>query len=114
MVGSLRRRTALHPLAAAAEQGHEAAVSRLLELGAPAGHDGSMVAGVGQYTPLMLAAGERAQAVDSGQAACEAGLLEDMSGAMLAVACGSPSRELGACVPELGTSLTTSLPALHL
>lgn len=57
MVPVLRRRTALHPLAAAAERGHLAAVGRLLELGAPPNHDASVAAGVLQTTPLMLAAG---------------------------------------------------------
>lgn len=57
MVGTTRRRTALHPLAAAAERGHLAAVERLLELGAPPNHDGSVAAGVLQCTPLQLAAG---------------------------------------------------------
>ncbi|KAL4452217.1 hypothetical protein ABPG75_007879 [Micractinium tetrahymenae] len=56
MLGVLRRRTILHPLAAAAERGHLAVVNRLLQLGAPADHDRSVWAGVAQYTPLMLAA----------------------------------------------------------
>ncbi|PRW56961.1 ankyrin repeat domain-containing 50-like [Chlorella sorokiniana] len=57
MVGTTRRRTSLHPLAAAAERGQLAAVERLLELGAPPNHDGSVAAGVLQCTPLQLAAG---------------------------------------------------------
>ena len=57
MVGTLKRRTALHPLAAAAERGQLAAVERLLALGAPANHEGSVWGGVVQVTPLMLAAG---------------------------------------------------------
>ena len=57
MVPVLRRRTALHPLAAAAERGHLAAVGKLLELEAPPNHDSSVAAGVLQTTPLMLAAG---------------------------------------------------------
>jgi hypothetical protein len=69
MVGTLKRRTALHPLAAAAERGQLAAVERLLELGAPAGHGDSVVAGVAQHTPLMLAAGEAGR----GPRACERG-----------------------------------------
>ena len=60
MLGMLRRRTTLHPLAAAAERGHLAVVRRLLELGALPGHDRSVWAGVAQCTPLMLAAGEAA------------------------------------------------------
>lgn len=57
MVGTTRRRTALHPLAAAAERGQLAAVERLLELGAPPNHDGSVSAACLQSTPLQLAAG---------------------------------------------------------
>lgn len=59
MVATLRRRTALHPLAAAAERGYLGAVEALLALGAPPNHDGSVVAGTLQCTPLMLAAGRR-------------------------------------------------------
>jgi hypothetical protein len=57
MLGTLKRRTALHPLAAAAERGQLAAVERLLALGAPVDHEGSVWGGVVQFTPLMLAAG---------------------------------------------------------
>ncbi len=65
MLGVLRRRTILHPLAAAAERGHLAVVQRLLQLGAPPDHDRSVWAGVAQHTPLMLAAGERAPGASS-------------------------------------------------
>lgn len=58
MLASVGRGTTLHPLAAAAQWGHMAAVSRLLQLGAPPDHDSSSVAGVQQCTPLMLAAGD--------------------------------------------------------
>ena len=58
MVATLKPHTVLHPLAAAAERGHMAAVScLLLALGAPPNHDGSVVDGLAQHTPLMLAAG---------------------------------------------------------
>lgn len=60
MLGVLRRRTILHPLAAAADHGHLAVVQRLLQLGAPPDHDRSVWTGVAQCTPLMLAAGEGA------------------------------------------------------
>lgn len=60
MLGVLRRRTILHPLAAAAERGHLAVVQLLLRLGAPADPDRSVWAGVAQHTPLMLAAGRPA------------------------------------------------------
>ena len=72
MVATLKPHTVLHPLAAAAERGHMAAVScLLLALGAPPNHDGSVVDGLAQHTPLMLAA-LKAAAVSAGWVASPA------------------------------------------
>lgn len=57
MVGQLGRHESRHPLAAATERGREAAVARLLELGASPNNSGSRKLGYPGYTPLMLAAG---------------------------------------------------------
>lgn len=70
MVGTLCRRTALHPLAAAAELGQLAAVECLLALGAPPSHGCNTSGGVAQCTPLGLAAGGRGR----GWRVCRAGL----------------------------------------
>lgn len=61
VIGQLSRLEARHPVASAAEAGQEEAVQALIEMESSPDNRGSRKRGYSGYTPLMFAAGERAE-----------------------------------------------------